>query len=93
MSSFIRVMRWISTALVVISAIIVLLSRGRDLHLGRLVALVIVAAIVGAVIGTVIRFSVPLERRLRVMRGLNPRLARRFLPPENDGPSDEADGA
>jgi hypothetical protein len=36
---------------------------------------------IGVVAGLIFRLFVPLERRLQFIRSLNPRLARRFVPP------------
>jgi hypothetical protein len=51
-----------------------------------------VGAAIGVGAGLVFRLFVPLERRLRFIRSLNPRLARRVMPSESTRQKTNADG-
>ena len=44
-----------------------------------------IGAALGVPVGLVVRFVMPLERRLDFFRSMNPSLARRVMPPGEDG--------
>jgi hypothetical protein len=79
------IVRRVGWGLILVSIPVVLLSHhGLHRFAHMIVPVVEVGFPVGLVIGLAIRYSVPLKRRMAMMHRLNPRLARRFLPPPDD---------
>lgn len=81
-----RVIQAFGTVLIVGAVIVMIFAHARP-NIGGLAIPAVIAIAAGIVVGIILRFSVPLNARLRAMHALSPRLARRFLP-RDKGPSE-----
>ena len=65
------------TLVVVVVAVIVVLATG-GIPWTRILVIVGICAVAGAITGLIIRFTVPLEARLRAAEAINPRRGKRL---------------
>jgi spore maturation protein SpmA len=82
-----RILRRLGMVLIVSAVVIMIIARSARPAPAKLVIPLAVAAGASVVTGLIVRYSLPLRLRLRLLHSLSPRLARRFFgdipsPPE-----------
>jgi hypothetical protein len=91
MARAIWILRRVGTLLIVAAVVVVIVAPSARPAASQLVIPLAAAAGAGVVTGVILRYSLPLTLRLRLLHSLSPRLARRFFGGDIPSPPEGGD--